>query len=81
MTVWVIPAIDYIYFDQGKKNEIQHHSWKEHLRMSKTAKFGCEIFTGLYFPHFTTIRDQTLQFYSFYDALFLAVVMDFILLV
>ena len=26
-------------------------------------------FTGLYFPHFTTIRNQTLQFYSFYDAL------------
>jgi hypothetical protein len=22
-------------------------------------------FTGLYFPHFTTIRNQTLQFYSF----------------
>jgi hypothetical protein len=28
-------------FDQGKKNEIQHHSWKERLRMSKTAKIGC----------------------------------------
>jgi hypothetical protein len=27
-------------FDQGKKNEIQHHSWKERLRMSKTAKIG-----------------------------------------
>jgi hypothetical protein len=26
-------------------------------------------FTGLYFPHFTTIRNQTLQFYSFEDAL------------
>ena len=26
-------------------------------------------FTVLYFPHFTTIRNQTLQFYSFYDAL------------
>jgi hypothetical protein len=26
-------------------------------------------FTGLYFHHFTTIRDQTVQFYSFYDAL------------
>jgi hypothetical protein len=26
-------------------------------------------FTGLYFPHFTTIRNQTLPFYSFYDAL------------
>jgi hypothetical protein len=31
-------------FDQGKKNEIQHHSSKERLRMSKTAKFGCEMF-------------------------------------
>jgi hypothetical protein len=30
-------------FDQGKKNEIQHHSQKEHLRMSKIAKFGCEL--------------------------------------
>jgi hypothetical protein len=28
-------------FDQGKKNEIQHHSQKERLRMSKTAKIGC----------------------------------------
>jgi hypothetical protein len=28
-------------FDQGKKNEIQYHSWKERLRMSKTAKIGC----------------------------------------
>jgi hypothetical protein len=27
-------------FDQGKKNEIQHHSWKERLRMSKTAKIN-----------------------------------------
>jgi hypothetical protein len=26
-------------------------------------------FTGLYVPHFTTIRNQTLQFYSFKDAL------------
>jgi hypothetical protein len=28
-------------FDQGKKNEIQHHSKKERLRMSKIAKIGC----------------------------------------
>ena len=28
-------------FDQGKQNEIQHHSSKERLRMSKTAKIGC----------------------------------------
>jgi hypothetical protein len=26
-------------------------------------------FTGLYFTHFTTIRNQTLQFFSFEDAL------------
>jgi hypothetical protein len=25
-------------FDQGKKNEIQHHSEKERLKMSRTAK-------------------------------------------
>jgi hypothetical protein len=29
--------------DLGKKDEIQHHSKKEHLRMSKIAKFGCEM--------------------------------------
>jgi hypothetical protein len=29
-------------FDQSKKNEIQHHSYrKRRLRMSKTAKIGC----------------------------------------
>jgi hypothetical protein len=38
---WVIPAR--LNFDQGKKDEIQHHSWKERLRMSKIAKFGCEM--------------------------------------
>jgi hypothetical protein len=30
-----------LHVDQGKKNEIQHRSWKERLRMSKTAKIGC----------------------------------------
>jgi hypothetical protein len=30
-------------FDQGKKNEIQHHSQNERLRMSNTSKFGCEM--------------------------------------
>jgi hypothetical protein len=69
----------------SRQEERNHyHSWNEHLKMSKIAKFGCEItilepkavilykiytkfanFTGLYFPHFTTIRNQTLQFYSF----------------
>jgi uncharacterized protein YdaU (DUF1376 family) len=30
------------FFDLDK-NEIHHHSWKEHLKMSKIAKFGCEL--------------------------------------
>jgi hypothetical protein len=29
--------------DLDKKNEIHYHSWKEHLKMSKIAKFGCEL--------------------------------------
>jgi bisphosphoglycerate-dependent phosphoglycerate mutase len=30
-------------FDLDKKNENHYHSWKEHLKMSKIAKFGCEM--------------------------------------
>jgi hypothetical protein len=30
-------------FDLDKKNEIHYHSWKEHLKMSKIAKFGREM--------------------------------------
>ena len=30
-------------FDLDKKNEIDYHSWNEHLKMSKNAKFGCEL--------------------------------------
>jgi hypothetical protein len=30
-------------FHLDKKNEIHYHSWKEHLKMSKIAKFGCEM--------------------------------------
>jgi hypothetical protein len=32
-------------FDLDKKNETItiYHSWKEHLKMSKIAKFGCEL--------------------------------------
>jgi hypothetical protein len=30
-------------FDLDKKNEIHYHSLKEHLKMSKIAKFGCEL--------------------------------------
>ena len=29
--------------DLGKKNEIHHYSWKEHLKISKIAKFGREM--------------------------------------
>jgi hypothetical protein len=38
-----------------------------HLIQSFATKLA--NFTGLYFPHFTTIRNQTLQLYSFWDAL------------
>jgi hypothetical protein len=30
-------------FDLGKKNKIHHHSEKEHVKISKTAKFGREM--------------------------------------
>ena len=30
-------------FDLGKKNEIHHYSYKEHLKISKIAKFGREM--------------------------------------
>ena len=30
-------------FDLDKKNELHYHSWKEHLKISKIAKFGCEL--------------------------------------
>jgi hypothetical protein len=30
-------------FDLGKKNKIHHHSYKEHVIISKIAKFGCEM--------------------------------------
>jgi hypothetical protein len=30
-------------FDLGKNNNIHHHSWKEHVKISKIAKFGCEM--------------------------------------
>jgi hypothetical protein len=71
-----------LFFYLDKKDEIYHYSSKEHPKISKIAKFGCEVgskvahfsgvilkcskfanFTGLYFPYFTTFRNQTLQFY------------------
>jgi hypothetical protein len=30
-------------FDLGKKNKIHQHSQKEHVKISKIAKFGCEM--------------------------------------
>jgi hypothetical protein len=30
-------------FDLGKKKIIHHHSWKEHVKISKIAKFGREM--------------------------------------
>ena len=30
-------------FDLDKKNKTHYHSWKEHVKMSKIAKFGCEL--------------------------------------
>jgi hypothetical protein len=30
-------------FDPGKKNKIHHHSQKEHIKISKIAKFGREM--------------------------------------
>ena len=30
-------------FDLGKRNKMHHHSSKEHLKISKIAKFGCQI--------------------------------------
>ena len=30
--------------DLDKENKIYHHSSKEHLRISKTAKFGWQMF-------------------------------------
>ena len=35
-----------VNFDLGKKNKIYHHSWKEHLGISKIAKFGFEMFSN-----------------------------------
>ena len=62
-------------FNLNIANKIHHHSQNDHLIISKTAKFGREFWpeSGAYtklahfarvnFPHFTTFRDQTLQFY------------------
>ncbi len=47
-------------FDLGKKNG--YGKWYKFLHViQKYTKFA--KFAGLYFPHFTTFRDQTLQFY------------------
>ena len=63
-------------FDLDKKNEIHYHSkFCIHLVIFAArntnsllyAKFA--NFTGLYFLHFTRFSNQSLQFYSFKDAL------------
>ena len=33
-------------FDHGKKNEIYQHGLKEHVKISKIAKFGCGMFSN-----------------------------------
>ena len=48
------------------------------LVIEKHTKFA--NFVLLYFPYSTTFRDLTLQFYYFCRTLFLAVVVDFVLL-
>ena len=50
----------------GKNNHFRLKNGYFSARNANITKFA--NFTGLYFPHFT-IRNQTLQFYSFYDAL------------
>ena len=107
----------WLNFYQNMKNKIHHPSWKEHIKNSKSAKFGREMmknaenialqnlpflytfvlqaeicttltpkvvriplviqkytklanFARLYFPHFSTFRDQILHIYYFWYALF-----------
>ena len=43
---WTTPMDDSSYrlnFNLGKKNEIYHHNYKEHLKISKITKFGREM--------------------------------------
>jgi hypothetical protein len=35
--------MDYSSYQLDKKYEIYHYSSKEHLKISKIAKFGCEM--------------------------------------
>ena len=70
---WRISDSSYrLNFDLGKKNEIHHYSYKDIIhKYTKFAKF-----VGLYFPHFAT---KLCNFTNF-KLLFLAIVMDFVLL-
>ena len=49
--------------DLGKKNKIHHHSWKEHVKMSKIAKFGRE--TGLKWCIFPCVIQINTKFANF----------------
>ncbi len=62
--------------DLGKKDEIHHYSYKEHLKISKIAKFGRETLSKCG-------NDHPVNFANFvcFRMLFLAVAMDFVLLV
>jgi hypothetical protein len=44
---WLAERIDYssyrLNFDLGTKNKIHHYSSKKHVKISKIAKFGCEM--------------------------------------
>ena len=60
-------------FNPGKINKIYYHSSKEHLKIGSTTMVGFRVrntfvckfanFAMPYFPHFTTFRNQTWQFY------------------
>jgi hypothetical protein len=51
-----------------------------HFPMSNTNEYKiCKFRKAIYFPHFTTFRNQTCNFTNF-NMLFLAVVMDCVLL-
>ena len=43
ITAVIDHSIYRLNFDQGKKSEIHHKSWREHLKISERAKFGRKI--------------------------------------
>jgi hypothetical protein len=60
--------LQYICITRCKNNHFRLKNCYFHARNTNIYKI-CELITGLYFPHFTTIRNQILQFYSFYYVL------------